>query len=201
MALKSGYIYTHRESQTVFPGEKKTKNKKKGKKNTNKHKKNKPEGFFQRGLSSTERAVSTGAAASRGRAEGAAARWVQGTRRPLESSRFVGFWGQNLRRRCWGAHRPEPAARKQTKVKVPGAATEQGLVVFFFCQPEKRSGGGRPAEPGGVGGGDSPPGKAQEGLLGVVWGGWGLHHRRKALGPFVLPYQQQSSCPQPLLVV
>lgn len=87
--------------------------------------------------------MSTGAAASRGRAEGAAARWVQGTRRPLESSRFVGFWGQNLRRRCWGAHRPEPAARKQTKVKVPGAATERGLLWVFFAS--QRSGRGEDA--------------------------------------------------------
>lgn len=77
------------------------------------------------------------------------------------------------------------------------AATERGLAGFlFFCQPEKQSGGGGPAQTLQASAAEvtRPQERHREG--GLVF-----PSPHKALGPFILPYQQQSSCPQPFLVL
>lgn len=137
------YIHTQRKSNSVPRGKKKQKNKKKGKKTTNKHKKNKPEGFFQRGLSSTEGAVSTGAATSRA---------VQRVLRPGGCREHAGRWRvPDLlvfgAKTCAGdageraGQSPLPESRPRSRIL--GQPRSGGLLWFFFAS--QRSGRGEDA--------------------------------------------------------
>lgn len=120
----------------------------------------------------------------------------------LESSLFVFFFlgGPKPAQEMLGSAQARARCLKQTKFKALGAIAVRGQPrsggLLVFCQREKQSGGGGPAQTLQASAVEvtRPQERHREG--GLVF-----PSPHKALGPFILPYQQQSSCPQPFLVL
>lgn len=113
---------------------------------------------------------------------------------------FFFFRGPKPAQEMLGSAQARARCLKQTKFKALGAIAVRGQPrsggLLVFCQREKQSGGGGPAQTLQASAAEvtRPQERHREG--GLVF-----PSPHKALGPFILPYQQQSSCPQPFLVL